>query len=558
MSAQIIECVPNFSEGRDENTINAIAAAVKTVAEVTLLDVDPGKDTNRTVFTFAGPPAAVVEAAFKAIGVAAQLIDMTTHTGAHPRMGATDVCPLIPIAGISLAEVSEYANELARRVSAAYNIPTYMYEASAKNPERRNLANIRSGEYEGLKEKLSDPNWKPDYGEAIFNAKSGATVIGARDFLIAYNVNLNTDSVKKANSVAFDVREKGRVKKINGVDVLDAEGNPVRIPGKLKDVKAIGWFIPEYGFSQISMNLTNPQETSIHDAFMAIDEAARERGLKVTGSELVGMVPKQVMVDAGKYFQKLQNGNIALPERDLIRIAVRSLGLEELGPFDPEHKIIEYSIEKSKEKLIDLSLEDFTNRISYDTPTPGGGSAAAYIGAVGSALGAMVANLSQSKKGLEKSRSYFMARAEVLQSLKQSLLHLVDADTDAYNEIITAIRMPKETDAEKKVRGRAITNATKTAIETPLATMKVASDALPGIIDLLQHGNPSSFSDAAVGLLCVETAINGAYFNVKINLKDVKDAEYSATILAQATEVMRKLADTKTEIQDKINRFFDL
>lgn len=558
MSTQIIECVPNFSEGRDEETIKAISAAINSVPEVALLDVDPGKDTNRTVFTFAGPPKAVIEAAYRAIGVAAQRIDMSKHHGAHPRMGATDVCPLIPIAGISIEEVSGYAHELAQRVSADYQIPTFMYEASASTAERKNLATIRAGEYEGLKDKLANPHWKPDYGEAKFNSKSGATVIGARDFLIAYNVNLNTDSVKKANSVAFDIREKGREKKVNGVTVLDSEGNPVRIPGRLKDVKAIGWYIPEYGFSQISMNLTNPKVTPIYEAFMAIDEACRERGVKVTGSELVGMIPKQMMVDAGKYFQNMQSGNIALPERDLIRIAVRSMGLEELGPFNLDHKIIEYAIEKQKEKLVDLSLEEFTNKISYDTPTPGGGSAAAYVGAMGSALGAMVANLSQSKKGLEKNRSYFMNRADVLQDIKQKLLHLVDADTDAYNDIILAIRMPKDTDEEKKARTMAIKNATKSAIETPLNTMKVANDALPGIIDLLEHGNPSSFSDAAVGLLCIETAINGAYFNVKINLQDIKEEEYKKKIQEQADAVMSNLRQVKASVQDKINNFFDL
>lgn len=559
MSQAIIECVPNFSEGRNEAILQEIAKQVRSVAGVALLDIDPGKDTNRTVFTFAGPPEAVCEAAFRAIGAAAELIDMSKHTGTHPRMGATDVCPLIPISGISLEEVNQWAQKLAARVAEAYSIPIYMYEASAKSEDRRNLANIRSGEYEGFSEKIKLPEWSPDYGTAKFNTKSGATVIGARDFLIAYNVNLNTKSVKKANSIAFDVREKGRVKKAGKKIVLDSQGNEVREPGTLKNVKAIGWYMPEYGFAQISMNLTNPSQTPIHEAFEAVEEKSRERGIRVTGSELVGMVPKKAFLEAGKYFQRKQKSNPGLTEHELIRIAVRSLGLEELGPFEMKQKIIEYAIENKEDReLIDLSMEQFADRLASDSPAPGGGSAAAYTGALGASLGTMVASLSQAKKGFEKQWEMFAEEAEKGQILKQQLLHLVDADTAAFSGIIQAVRLPKSTLEEIDTRTLALHEATKIAIETPLQTMRIAYEAIDLIAKMVTDGIPSSVSDAAVGGLCLDAAIKGANYNVRINLKDFADEVYSQQILAEADSIMSKSAPKLIEIERNIKKIINL
>ena len=557
MDQAIIECVPNFSEGRDPAILEAIAREIRAVAGVSLLDIDPGKDTNRTVFTFAGAPEPVIEAAYRAIGKAAELIDMSKHQGAHPRMGATDVCPLIPVSGISLAETAHFANQLAMRVATDFQIPVYLYEEAATKPERKNLSTIRSGEYEGLQDKLKDPEWNPDYGEAVFNPRSGATVIGARDFLIAYNINLNTANVKKANSIAFDVRENGRVKKVNGQVQLDNTGQPLREPGKLKNVKAIGWYIEEYGFAQISMNLTNPNVTPMHEAFESVVEAAEMRGVRVTGSELVGMVPKYALLEAGKYFIIKQKGNPGIPEKELIRIAVRSLGLEELGSFDIEKKVIEYAIRnKTDTALLNLSLEAYADATSADTPAPGGGSAAAYSGALGISLAGMVAGLSMAKKGYESKWKKFSTASIKAQQFKQTLLGLVDADTAAFNSIIKAIRMPKENDEDKAKRNDAIHNATKNAIQVPLSTMKTAAEALSINLLMMEEGNPSSFSDAAVGALCLHAAVEGAYYNVKTNLKDITEDElYTLQINQEIEEIRTEVRKKMEKINLKVNAF---
>ncbi|MEL6988359.1 MAG: glutamate formimidoyltransferase, partial [Bacteroidota bacterium] len=470
MSNQIIECVPNFSEGQNEEIINQIADAIKAVDGVKLLDVDPGKATNRTVMTFVGSPDDVIEGAFQAIMKAAELIDMSKHKGEHPRMGATDVCPLIPIANISLEETAKYAHKLGKRVGRELDFPVYMYEAAATTASRRNLADVRRGEYEALAEKLKQAKWKPDYGPASFNAKSGGTVIGARDFLIAYNVNLNTTSVKRANSVAFDVRERGRIKRkghpVTGEIVRLKNGDPARTKGKCKAVKAIGWFIEEYGVAQISMNLTNTNITPLHVAFEACRESARKRGLRVTGSELVGLVPLQVMLDAGNFYLKKQNRSIGVSEKEVIHIAVKSLGLDEFGPFDPEKKIIEYQLKNaSMFPLVNSSLKDFANETASESPAPGGGSISAYVGALGVALGNMVANLSANKRGWDDQLEFFSDWGDQAQTLKDKLLDLVDRDTMAFNGIMSAFRLPKKSAQEKQIRKAAIESATKTAIE---------------------------------------------------------------------------------------------
>ncbi|MCO6462475.1 MAG: glutamate formimidoyltransferase [Saprospiraceae bacterium] len=527
MSQILIECVPNFSEGRDQSVLDAIAEAVRGVEGVTLLDVDPGKATNRTVFTFVGHPDAVVDAAFEAIRVAGNLIDMSKHKGEHPRMGATDVCPLIPISGITLEELVPYARKLGQRVGAELNIPVYLYEAAATSPQRVSLGDIRSGEYEGLPAKLADPAWKPDFGKAEFNARSGATVIGVRDFLVAYNVNLNTSSVKKANAIAFDVREQGRVVKKNGETVIDDQGNPVRQPGLLKCVKAIGWFIEEYGVAQISMNLTNINVTPLHKAFDACDDGARERGIRVTGSEIVGMVPKKVLIDAGKYFLEKQSLSAGLSERELMKLAVKTLGLEEFGPFPLDKKIIEYAIARPEDSMLaDLTVAGYADLTASESPAPGGGSASAAVGAFGVALGVMVANLTSSKKGYEKNRKMYSDFAVHGQEIKARLLHLIDEDTRAYNGIIEAIRLPKATQEEAAIRLKAMADATRNAIEVPYQAMVTAAEAIPLIAAMVEKGNPNSVSDAAVGGLCLRTAITGAYYNVRINMKGFEDAAF--------------------------------
>jgi glutamate formiminotransferase/formiminotetrahydrofolate cyclodeaminase len=549
-SRPIIECVPNFSEGRDLDIIRRITDEIEKVEGVRLLDVDPGKATNRTVVTFVGYPEAVVEAAFAAIRKAAELIDMRQHQGEHPRMGATDVCPLIPVSQISMEGVAKYAHMLAKRVGEELDIPVFTYEAAATRPERKNLATIRSGEYEGFERKLADPEWKPDYGRAVFNAKSGATVIGARDFLIAYNVNLNTTSVRKANSVAFDIRENGRVKTDeNGKPVTDLSGQAVRIPGVCKAVKAIGWYIEEYGIAQVSMNLTDIGQTSLHEAFQASCDSAERRGMRVTGSELVGLVPKKVLLDAGRYFLQKQRRSVGVDEESLIHMAVKSMGLDALGPFDPQKKVIEYLLaEESDRRLISMTLQAFANETASESPAPGGGSISAYAGALGVSLATMVANLSAHKKGWEEKINYFSDIAEKGQKIKDELLKLVDADTRAFNRIMDAFRLAKATDVEKAFRKQAIHDATAYAINVPLEVMKMASEAMDLALEMVEKGNPNSVTDAAVGGLCARTAAEGAFLNIKINCKGFDDLGFVERVVEEGGQILQKLKVKEAQI----------
>ena len=553
---QLVECVPNFSEGRDLNIIKQITDEIEKVDGVRLLDVDPGKATNRTVVTFVGHPKAVIEAAYQAIKKASELIDMSKHSGEHPRMGATDVCPLIPISGITMEETAAYAHELGKRVGESLQIPVFMYEAAATSPDRQNLATIRAGEYEGMAAKLKDPKWHPDYGTNTFNERAGATVIGARDFLVAYNVNLNTTSVRRANSVAFDVRENGRIKTdANGKNVLDASGEPIRIPGACKSVKAIGWYIEEYGIAQISMNLTNINVTPLHIAFDACCQSAQGRGLRVTGSELVGLVPKSVLIDAGKHFLKQQKRSVGISEKELIHIAVRTLGLDELSPFDPSKKVIEYLLEdKSSHPLVQKNLIDFANETASESPAPGGGSISAYVGALGISLGTMVANLSSHKVGWDDKVDYFSDIADEGQKLKDTLLDLVDADTHAFNKIMDAIRMPKVSDEEKVARKAAMHAATVGAIEVPLKVMKVSLDSMNILKEMAEKGNPNSVSDAGVGALCARTAVEGAALNVKINCSGFDDKAYVADALSQADNMLERAKKMEREIIEIVEK----
>src|SRR5438132_6378490 len=526
---KLIECVPNFSEGRDAQVIRQITDAIESAEGVSLLDVDPGATTNRTVVTFVGTPEAAVEGAFRGIQKAAELIDMRKHKGAHPRMGATDVCPFIPVSNITWEEAIACAKQLGQRVGEELNIPVYLYEKAATNPLRANLAGIRAGEYEGFSEKIKDPAWKPDFGPALFNEKSGATAIGARAFLVAYNVNLNTKVVRRANSVAFDVRENGRVKTDDGTPtgkpVLDSKGEPVRIPGLLKHVKAIGWYVEEYGIAQVSINLTNIDETPLHAAFDACNESANKRGLRVTGSEIVGMVPKKCLVDAGRYFLRKQNWSEGSAEEELIDVAIRSMGLSELKPFNPKEKIIEFKMDSaaSKKSLVKLNLRQFCNETLSDSPAPGGGSVAALIGALGVSLGGMVANLSAGKRGWEDQLSYFSDWAVKAQQLKDEMLLLVDEDTAAFNKVMAAFALPKGSAAEKSTRAAAIQSANKEAAEVPLRVMEAASKAYDLLAEMAARGNPASISDVGVGLLAVHACIDGAGMNVRINLANLKD-----------------------------------
>ena len=540
---QLIECVPNFSEGRDEQILNKIAEAIRSVEGVKLLDIDPGKATNRTVFTFVGEPEPVIEAAFRAIKTAAELIDMRKHKGEHPRMGATDVCPLIPIRNITMEETVVYAKKLGERVGNELGIPGYYYEFAATSPQRKNLADIRAGEYEGLEKKIMQPEWKPDFGPHQFNAKSGATVIGARNFLVAYNINLNTTSTRRANAIAFDVREAGRVKTdAQGNPLLDEKGEPIRIPGTLKSVKAIGWYIEEYGIAQISMNLTDITVTSVHQAFDEVSEKARLRGIRVTGSELVGLIPLQCLLDAGKYFLKKQQRSVGVSEEELIKIAVKSLGLDELRPFDPKKKVIEYLLEEeNKKKLVDLSARAFCNETASESPAPGGGSVSALVGALGASLTTMVANLSSHKKGWDNRWEYFSEWAEKGQKLKDELLFLVDEDTRSFNYIMDAYRMPNHTEDEKLQRKKAIQEATRYATEIPFRVMKTALAILDIAEAMAENGMKSSISDVGVGALCVQTAMSGAFLNVKINATSLEDTEFANSIIEQGNELMENL-----------------
>ena len=528
---QLIECVPNFSEGSDMNIIKQITNEIESVEGVRLLDVDPGKATNRTVVTFVGEPISVIEAAFRAIKKAAELIDMRKHTGEHPRMGATDVCPLIPVANISMEETAEWSKKLGERVGNELEIPVYLYEDAQKNPERKNLSIIRAGEYEGFSKKILLSEWAPDFGKAIFNAKSGATVIGARDFLVAYNINLNTTSTRRANAIAFDVRESGR-------KIQNEKGEEIVQPGTLKSVKAIGWFIEEYGVAQISMNLTNVNITPIHIAFDEVCKKANERGVRVTGSELVGLIPLKSLLDAGRYFLEKQQRSVGVSEKELIHIAVKSLGLDELSEFIPEKKIIEYLLnEEKQDKLVNLSLQEFANETASESPAPGGGSIAAYMGSLGISLATMVANLSAHKKGWDKRWKEFSDWAEKGQKIKDELLYLVDEDTNAFNKIMEAFSLPKSSEQEVKTRSEAIQNATKYATEVPLKTMILAYSSFPIIKAMAEIGNPNSISDAGVGALCARSAVIGAYMNVRINAAELKDEAFKKEILAKAEKI---------------------
>ena len=553
---QLIECVPNISEGRDNAKINAIASVVETVEGVTLLNVDPGAATNRTVITFVGEPEPVIEAAFLLIKKAAELIDMSKQTGEHPRFGATDVCPLIPIANITMDEVAKYAHNLGKRVGDELGIAGYFYENACKEEKRRNLATCRSGEYEGLPKKLADPAWKPDFGPGEFNDRikgSGVTAISARDFLVAYNVNLNTTSVRRANSIAFDLRENGRVKRkgnpITGEIVLDENGEPAREKGLLKAVKGIGWYIEEYGVAQISLNLTNISITSMHVAFDTACQKATERGIRVTGSELVGLVPLQAMLDAGKFFLRKQNRSVGVSESDLIKIAVKSLGLDDLAPFDANERIIEYKMnEGAAKKLVDMSLVEFADETASESPAPGGGSISAYAGAMGASLATMVANLSSHKRGWDDRWEEFSDWAEKGQTIKDELLHLVDEDTVSFNKIMDAFGLPKGTDAEKAARSQAIQDATKYAIQIPLRVMEVSHGSFQLIKAMAIVGNPNSVTDAGVGALCARTAVIGAHLNVKINAGGLKDKVFLEGVLSKAKKLEEEAIAMEKEV----------
>lgn len=554
MQKQLIECVPNISEGRDEAKIQEIAKVVETVEGVKLLDIDPGKATNRTVITFVGEPEPVIEAAFLLIKKAAELIDMSKHSGAHPRFGATDVCPLVPISNISLEETATYAHKLGERVGKELGIPGYFYEIAAKEEKRKNLANCRQGEYEGLAKKLVDPSWKPDFGPAEFNAsvaKSGVTAISARDFLIAYNVNLNSTSTRRANAIAFDIREAGRIKRegnpITGKQILDENGEPVRIPGKLKAVKGIGWYIEEYGIAQISYNLTNISITSMHEAFDESCKAALERGLRVTGSELVGLVPLQAMLDAADYYLVKQERSLGVSESEKIKIAIKSLGLDDLKPFNPKERIIEYVLDAGSKKLVDLKLNDFADETAGESMAPGGGSIAAYVGTLGVSLGTMVANLSAGKAGWDDKWEYFSEWAVKGQAYKKKLLFLVDEDTNAFNKIIDGFRMPKGSQKEIEARKAAIESATKYATEIPFQVMETACNSMEVAQAMLRDGLQSSLSDAAVGILCARAAVVGAYFNVRINAKDIKDRVFADDMLSRAASIYEKTLQIEKE-----------
>ncbi len=562
MARQLIECVPNFSEGNDMQVINQITAQIEGVEGARLLDVDPGKATNRTVVTLVGEPEPVIEAAVRAARAAAELIDMSKHHGEHPRFGAMDVCPLVPISGITMDETVEYARVLARRLGEEIGLTIYCYENAALSPERQNLAQVRAGEYEGLAERLRDPAWQPDFGPAEFNVRSGATAVSARDFLVAYNINLNTTSTRRANAIAYDVREKGRVKTDDGTPsgkpVLDSAGNTVWTPGTLKCVKGIGWFIEEYGVAQISMNLTNIRATPVHVAFDEVCRAAQARGIRVTGSELVGLIPLQAMLDAGRYFLRKQQRSTGVSDTELIKIAVKSMGLDELYPFKSEEKIIEVMLESDRaNQLVDLSLKGFVEETAAESPAPGGGSVAAAAGAMGAALATMVANLSAHKRGWDERWDEFSTWAEAGKAHHDELLRLIDDDTAAFNGIMAAFKLPQTTPAEEAVRHEHIQAATRRAIEIPFRVMEVAFDSMMVIKKMAEIGNPNSVSDAGVGALCARTAVMGAFLNVKINASDVEDKEFIGRMIENGQRMVDQAATLEREIIDIVNGKID-
>ena len=563
MEKRIIECVPNFSEGRNPDTIKSITDAIESVEGIKLLDVDPGAATNRTVVTFVGEPEAVVEAAFRGVKRAAELIDMRQHHGEHPRMGATDVCPLIPVAGITLEECAELARALAKRIAEELAVPTYCYEAAAFVPERKNLAVCRAGEYEALPEKMHHEGKAPDFGDRPYDegvARTGATTVGARDFLIAVNFNLNTTSKRRANAIAFDVREKGRPAreggKLTGKQLKDENGKPIMIPGTLKGTKAIGWYIDEYGIAQVSMNITDTQATPLHVAFDEVCRAAAARGIRVTGTEIVGLVPKKAIVEAGRYFLRKQQRSLGIPEHEIVRMAVKSMGLDELRPFEPSEKGIEYMLEAEEnagKKLVDLTCRGFAEETASESPAPGGGSISAYMGALAAALGAMVANLSSHKPGWDERWEEFSDLAVEGQDLMERLLHLVDEDTEAFNRIMDVFGMPKGTEEEKRAREEAMEAATRYACEVPLRTMTTSCEVFGLLRQVAEKGNPASVSDAGVGVLAARAAVRGAGLNVRINAAGLKDRALAEKFIAQAVEVEEKAAAEETEILTIVN-----
>ena len=553
---QFVECVPNFSEGRDLSKIKKITDAIESVKGIRLLNVDPGYATNRTVVTFAGEPEMVIEAAFLAIKCASEVIDMRSHKGEHPRFGATDVCPLVPISGITMDQTVEYARRLASRVGDELAIPVYCYEYAASEEKRCSLANCRAGEYEGLAEKLKSAEWQPDYGPAIFNALTGAVAIGARDFLIAYNINLNTTSVRLANSIAFDVREAGRIKRegdpVVGKIIKDEHGEPLRIPGTLKKVRAIGWFIKEYGIAQISMNLTDIITTPVHKAFDEVCRRAQERGVRVTGSELIGLIPLDAILEAGKYFLRKQQRSTGIPDDEIIQIAIKSLGLDELSPFEPKKRIIEYLLDSENNSLINHSVFGFTRELASESAAPGGGSAAACVGALGAALGAMVANLSANKRGWDNRWEEFSDWAEKGKKNYEALLMLVDQDTNAYNQLMEAFRLPKDSPAAIQARKIAIQAATLNAMMVPLKVMQTASESLDVIEAMVDSGNPNSITDAGVGGLCVLTAVPGARLNILVNAMSYENKDSIRELLDEADALENLTKERCTKIQKLI------
>ena len=559
MKQQLVECVPNFSEGNDMSVIKQITSEIAGVEGVKLLDVDPGKATNRTVVTFVGTPKEVIAAAVRAASKAAELIDMSQHYGEHPRFGAIDVCPLIPVANITMEETVQHAHELARRLGEEVGLTIYCYEHAARTERRRNLAVVREGEYEGLKDRLASPDWKPDFGPATFNPRSGATAVGARDFLVAYNVNLNTTSTRRANAIAFDVREKGRKKRegnpLTGRVVKDEKGEDVWVPGSLKSVKAIGWFIKEYGIAQISMNLTNLGVAPVHVAFDEVCEKARQRGVRVTGSELVGLIPLKAILNAGRFFLRKQQRSTGVSDEELIKIAVKSLGLNDLYPFKPDEKIIEYSMaDRSKGRLIDMTVADFTHETASESPAPGGGSISAAVGALGAALATMVANLSAHKRGWDDRWEEFSTWAEKGKNYHDELLALVDEDTEAFNKVLDVFAMARDTKAQKAERKRSMQEATKYAMDVPFRVMQSSFDSMEVIKAIAEKGNPSSVSDAGVGALCARTAVSGAYLNIKTNAAGLEDKKFVDDMLKKAEEIEKKALSLEQEILAIVNR----
>ncbi|TCN66698.1 glutamate formimidoyltransferase [Acetobacteroides hydrogenigenes] len=556
MNLKLIECVPNFSEGNDMGIIKQITDEIESVEGVKLLDVDPGKATNRTVVTFVGTPDEVCEAAFRAAKRAKELIDMSKHQGAHPRFGATDVLPLIPVANITMEEVVEYARKLAKRMGDELQYPIYCYESAAFEPKRQNLAFCRSGEYEALPEKMTKPEWKPDFGPATFVPQTGATAVGARNFLIAVNFNLNTTSTRRANAIAFDVREKGRPVRegnpITGKKKLDENGKEIWTPGTLKGTKAIGWFIDEYGIAQVSMNITDINQTPLHLAFEEVKKRADERGLRVTGTEIVGLVPASVIMDAGKYFLAKQQRSAGIADEEIIKIAVKSMGLDELYPFDPQKKIIELMVKDQKKQLVDMTVTGFANETASESPAPGGGSIAAYMGALGAALGTMVANLSAHKPGWDDRWKEFSDVAEKGKAYMDQLLKMVDEDTNAFNRIMDALSLPKKTDEDKAARKKAIQDATKYAAEVPLKTMELCYNSMEVMLEMAEKGNPNSVSDAGVGAIAARGGVYGAYLNVCINAKGIEDLEFAKDLENRANVLLRKALELESEILNRV------